>query len=109
MGLGLWLWLGLGLRLRQGSKVTVGEVGGWGAPIADGDDLCGREVLDDVDELADRLRQGHLIRARAGVRVGARVRVGVGGLGLGLERVLLARGAASHTVRLERREQSRWG
>ena len=30
-------------------------------PIADGDDLCGREVLDDVDELADRLRQGHRV------------------------------------------------
>ena len=38
-------------------------------PVADGDDLRGGEVLDDVDELAHRLRQRHLVRVRVRVRV----------------------------------------
>ena len=71
-------------------------------PVADGDDLRAREVLDDVDELADGLRQRHRValllppvraredrsvapaldlvrvRDRVGNRVVVGVRVGVG-------------------------------
>ena len=76
-------------------------------PVADGDDLRAREVLDDVDELAHGLRQRHrvalllppvraredrsvapaldLVRVRDRVGEGLRLGLGLGfGLGLGL-------------------------